>query len=97
MRLIIILLLSLSLTSQVSRACDDVVLKACDNALQLAQKLITDQQVQLNNYGQQSALQNQIIADQKKELDSPLHDPVKVAAATTVLIIVLELVTHHLQ
>jgi len=101
MRLILTISLSLVmiLVSQTSLAgvtCDDK-LNACDKALNLSQQVIEDYRTQVSNYRNESELDKQIIADYRAKDSSPLRDPVKVAAGTTVLLTVILIATGHIK
>lgn len=81
-------------TSLSSNALADCVhnLDLCDAAVNKQQVVITEQSKQITNYEQMSSLDRAIIQHQQEQLDSPFRDPVKVAAGTVVVIIVLEIV-----
>jgi hypothetical protein len=69
------------------------VLKSCDEALNAQVELNKNKDELIKNYEAKSALDEQIKADQGKQLSSPFHNTLTVAAGTTVLILVLEIVT----
>lgn len=85
------------MVGQVTNADCTTILSLCDKEVQNCRNLVTQQSTQINNYKQNDGLQKQIIADKDKQLSSPLRDPVKVAAGTTMLILVLEIVTGHIK
>lgn len=76
--------------------CQDT-LRVCDEVVKEGQKLIDEQKIQLSNYADKSALDEQIKSDQYRELQSPLKDPVKVGLAAAILVITLEVLTGHLK
>lgn len=71
--------------------------KTCATALNKAQMVISDQGQLITDLKKKSALDEAIKADQQSQLNSSLRDPVKVALATTILVLVLELATGHLK
>ncbi len=91
------LLIPLILVSNVAHADCPGTLKLCDAALRAEIALRQDDDAQIKNYQTKSALDEQIKSDQQHVIDSPLHDPVKVAMGTTILVIILELITGHLK
>ncbi len=66
-------------------------LQLCDKAITAAQDLVFEQGKQLVNYQNKSALQDQIIQDQQKRLDSPLNNKVYVIGGTVVIVLVAEI------
>lgn len=92
----LILVLSQTVTARQLSSCD-VTLSKCDAALQAEQKVTQDQDALLASYEKKSQLQQQIISDREAQLSSPLRDPVKVAAVTTIAIVILEIVTGHIK
>jgi hypothetical protein len=95
--LTIALSLILILISNTSLADCQATLAACDAVVEAGKVEIKDLTTQVMNYEQKSALDEQIKSDQQAKLDSPLRDPIKVAAGTAVLVIVLEVLTGHLK
>lgn len=90
--LILIVILTL-LLAQASQADCQTTLTKCDTAVNALKTLVNAQGKEISDLKTQSALQQQINKDQASKLNSPLHDPVKVAAATVVIVLVLEIVT----
>jgi hypothetical protein len=99
MRLIAVLLSSmivLSSSTGYTGTCD-TRLDLCIEVVKDSKTVIDAQDTEINSYKEKSALDEQIKADQAKVIESPLHDPVKVGLAATILVIVLELATGHLK
>lgn len=71
--------------------------RACDKALSDSQNLVFEQGKLIVMYKDRDVLQDALIESQGKRLESPLHDPVKVAVVTTVAVIVLEVLTGRLK
>lgn len=65
----------------------------CDKIVSESRQIIKEQQDQIKDYSNQSNLQRQIIADKDSQLASPLRDPVKVAAGTVIVVLVVEILT----
>jgi len=84
-------LLVLSLANTCRAQTCEKTLNACEGAYQSQKKLITDQKAQIENYYKKDQLSYQIIQDQQNQLSSPWKDPVKVAAITTIGVIILEI------
>jgi hypothetical protein len=85
------------LVTQTSLADCPTQLSYCDQALQASLKLNTDFKAQVANYAQQSALQQQIIQDQGKELSEWYRKPEIVVPAVVVTVLTTLLVTKHLK
>lgn len=85
-------------TVKTSYASDCAVeLNKCSATVNAAKVYIKDMEIQIQNYKDDDQLQKQLIKDQKDKLESPLHDPIKVAAGTTILILILEIATGHIK
>lgn len=81
---------TLVLSSSSAQTCQDA-LNNCDKAYQAQKALINDQDDQLRNYLQKDQLQNKIIEDQKRQMDSPFKDPVKMIGLGIVGTLVIEI------
>jgi hypothetical protein len=57
--------------------------------------VVADQDAEIQQYQAKSALDEQIKSDQAKVIASPLHDPIKVAAGTLILIEAARLILTH--
>lgn len=91
------LIVLITLLSQIVKADCTSITKTCDKALADQQTLVKKMDVQISNLSQKSALDDKIISDQNKELNSPLHDPVKVGLAVVVLTIAVGVLTGHVK
>lgn len=87
------LILTMILISPLAKADCNSVLKSCDAALKAQVDLNIEKNTQITNLGHKSELDEQLKADKDAQLASPLRDPIKVAATTTIVILVLEIVT----
>jgi len=90
MKMLKILILILAVNSSALADCNSVW-KLCDKDLEKTKNLVFEQGKQIINYENQTALQQRIIEDQSKKLDSVLHDPIKVATITALCVVVLEI------
>lgn len=81
-----------SLPTNAKPTCDQV-LKSCDAALNAQVEVNQQLTQQVKNYEAKSALDERIKADQQKELNSPLHSTLTVAAGTTIVVLLLEIAT----
>jgi hypothetical protein len=79
------LILITSSTAYAQSNCS-ATLQRCTQVVKDAAQVITDQDKQLINYTAQSKLQGNIIKKQQKQLESPLHDPIKVTVGTGIAV-----------
>ena len=78
---LLILVISSTCFGQSDPTCP-ATLQKCAQVVRDASQVIDDQDKQLKNYDQQSKLQGKIIQSQQHQLESPLHDPIKVTVGT---------------
>lgn len=96
MKTVLVILLTLIMAQVVKADCSKT-LDLCNEAVNKQGKVIKDQDKVIADYAKETELDKQINTDLHKELSSPLRDPVKVAAGTTLLILIIEIATGHIK
>lgn len=84
-----ILLAGLIVLTNTAKA--DTIEQACEKLVQDQQKLIKATKLQISQLKEKSALQDQIISDQQKKLESPLKDPLIVGLGAIVLVEIIRI------